>query len=198
MLPTQVTRQVLKLGFNIRHSSSHHLTLKSPATRDACAHTSANRGVWRTDRWTVRQTGIQHLIFCFRPGGLSYFGSSLVGGFLCLYFTATASKRQINGQQNSAAPRVPCGANLLRVIIKLRKGEKGRGGAESRQFNKPHQIMTSVIGFYIKRQRERACAFKCDSDEICLSLFSSHACAEPRVCFPHLRVCMRDISRLRM
>lgn len=97
-----------------------------------------------------------------------------MGGFLCLYFTATASKRQINGQQNSAAPRVPCGANLLRVIIKLRKGEKGRGGAESRQFNKPHQIMTFVIGFCIKRQRERACAFKCECDEICLSLFSSH------------------------
>ncbi len=95
-----------------------------------------------------------------------------MGGFLCLCFTAMASKRQINGQQNSASPCVPCGANLLRVIIKLRKLEKGWGGAESRQFNKPHQIMTSVIGFCIKRRRERACAFKYDSDEICLSLFS--------------------------
>lgn len=74
------------------------------------------------DRQTDRQTAFDIL---FQAGGLSYFGSSLVGGFLCLYFTAMASKRQINGQQNSAAPRVPCGANLLRVIIKLRKEEKG-------------------------------------------------------------------------
>ncbi len=144
----------------------------TPLPHGTHAHTSAGRGAWQTDRRTVRQTGRRHLIFCFRPGGLSYFGSSLVGGFLCLCFTAMASKRQINGQQNSASPCVPCGANLLRVIIKLRKLEKGQGGAESRQFNKPHQIMTSVIGFCIKRWRERTCAFKYDSDSICLSLFS--------------------------
>lgn len=32
--------------------------------------------------------------------------------------------------------------------------------------------MTSVIGFCIKRWREITCAFKYDSDSICLSLFS--------------------------
>lgn len=90
------------------------------------------------DRQTDRQTGglpgsvRQHEreAICYSVSGQadSYFGSGLVGGgrgFLRYRPSRpAASKVQMNDQQNSVSPSIPCGPTRGRVIIKLRNNEK--------------------------------------------------------------------------